>query len=233
MHKRHTLILFDIDGTLLIYKDGLPNRMFAEMVAHFFQKEIVIPRGFFSGKTDKAIIAEVMELAEIPRDHHFEKEQEMMDWIVSYVQRVTSPDSFHLLPNVKPLLDALSAKSDTTVALLTGNLERCAEIKLGHFGLSEYFKFGAFGEISPNRNDLGPVALEKFSKLSDGASVIGEDVVVIGDTIADILCAKHIGAKCIITLTGRASREMIEPYSPHHIFDDLSDTEKVLHAIYN
>src|SRR5579859_7439420 len=145
-NERHTLVLFDIDGTLLIYKDGLPNRMFSEMVLHFFGKDITIPGGFFSGKTDKAIIAEVLQLANVPEQERLNNERAIMNWIAEYVERETTPDSFHLLPNVKNILHILSEKNDTTIALLTGNLERCADIKLGHFGLEDYFVFGAFGE---------------------------------------------------------------------------------------
>jgi phosphoglycolate phosphatase-like HAD superfamily hydrolase len=96
-----------------------------------------------------------------------------------------------------------------------------------------YFAFGAYGVESINRNDLGPIALKKFALHHNGSSLKEFDPIVIGDTIPDILCAQHINAKSIITLTGRTIREEVEPYHPDFIFNDLSDTEKVFQAIYS
>ncbi|MEP7234355.1 MAG: HAD hydrolase-like protein [Ignavibacteriota bacterium] len=233
MNKRHTLILWDIDGTLVIYKDKYPHRLFQAMVKEFFGKEISLVSYRFSGKTDKAIIADMMGIANITSEEHQEREEEMMEWIADKVEEQTSPESFNLLPNVTALVQKLSIAKDTTQALLTGNLPRCAEIKLRHFDLMKYFAFGAYGVESVNRNDLGPIALKKFAEHHAGNLPKEFDTVVIGDTIPDILCAKHIGAKSIITLTGRTVREEVAPYDPDYIFNDLSDTDKVIEAIYS
>ncbi|MDP4220927.1 MAG: HAD hydrolase-like protein [Bacteroidota bacterium] len=233
MKNRHTLILWDIDGTLVIYKDKFPHRLFEGMIKEFFGQEISLKNYRFSGKTDKAIIADMIGIAGIPAEVHREKEEAMMEWVADKVEADTSPDSFNLLPNVTELLKKLAAEENTTQALLTGNLPRCAEIKLQHFDLMKYFAFGAYGIESINRNDLGPIALEKFARHHNGNTPEEFDPVVIGDTIPDILCAKHIRAKSIITLTGRTVREEVEPYGPDYILNDLSDTDKVLQAIYS
>ncbi|MFI5263557.1 MAG: HAD family hydrolase [Candidatus Kapaibacterium sp.] len=232
MNNRHKLLLWDIDGTLVIYKDKFPHRLFEAMIKEFFHKEISLQGYRFSGKTDKAIIADMVGIVGISPEEHNQKEEAMMEWIADRVEEETSPDSFNLLPNVTQLLQKLSTAENTTQALLTGNLPRCAEIKLRHFGLMKYFAFGAYGVESINRNDLGPIALRKFALHQNGNSPKEFDPIIIGDTIPDILCAKHIGAKCIITLTGRTVRQEVEPYKPDYIFNDLSDTEKVLQAIY-
>ncbi len=233
MNNRHKLLLWDIDGTLVIYKDKFPHRLFEAMIKEFFHKEISLQNYRFSGKTDKAIIADMIEIAGVSHEEHLQKEEAMMEWVADRVEEQTSPDSFKLLPNVTELLQKLSTAENTTQALLTGNLPRCAEIKLRHFDLMKYFAFGAYGVESINRNDLGPIALKKFGIHHNGNAPKEFDPIIIGDTIPDILCAKHIGAKSIITLTGRTVREEVEPYHPDYIFNDLSDTEKVLKAIYS
>jgi phosphoglycolate phosphatase-like HAD superfamily hydrolase len=157
----------------------------------------------------------------------------MMEWIADTVADRTTPDSFDLLPNIRSLLENLSSRKDTTLALLTGNLPRCAETKLEHFDLMKYFTYGVYGIESIHRNDLGPIALERFTQHINGKHLEKLDPIIIGDAIPDVLCAKHIGAKCIITLTGRTSREEVDPLSPDYIFNDLSDTGKVLEAIYH
>ena len=231
MNNKHKLLLVDIDGTLVIYKDKYPHRLFEGMIEAFFKKKISLQNYRFSGKTDKAIIADMIAIAGIPTKEHHEKEEVMMEWIADRVEEQTSPDSFRLLPNVPELLQTLSEDKNITLSLLTGNLPRCAEIKLRHFDLMKYFSFGVYGVESVNRNDLGPIALKKFVLENNGIKEF--DPIVIGDTIPDILCANHIGAKSIITLTGRTVREEVEPYKPNYIFNDLTDTQKVLQAIYS
>ena len=233
MNNRHKLLLWDIDGTLVIYKNKYPHRLFEAMVKEYFDTDISLKNYRFSGKTDKAIIADMIGIAGVSAEQHSAKEEAMMEWIADRVEEETSPETFDLLPNVTQLLQKLSTTPNTTQALLTGNLPRCAEIKLRHFDLMKYFVFGAYGVESVNRNDLGPIALKKFSDHHNGNSPTEFDPIIIGDTIPDILCAQHIGAKSIITLTGRTVREEVEPYNPDYIFNDLSDTEKVLQAIYS
>lgn len=231
MSTNHKLILFDIDGTIVIYRDRMPEKIFEDMVMHFFSREVSLAEYRFSGKTDKAIIHDTLTMAGISDAEREANELAIMEWVADELDHRSHPDLFLLLPNVTVLLDELASRSDTTLALLTGNLPRCAETKLAQFDLNRYFAFGAFGVESVNRNDLGPVALQRFAH-HHGFDVSGEDTVIIGDAIPDVLCAKHIGAKSLITLTGRTTRDELEPYSPDFIFNDLSDTEVVLNAIY-
>src|SRR5689334_3532576 len=122
MNNRHKLLLFDIDGTLVIYKDRFPRRLFEEMVKEFFTVTISLDTYRFSGKTDKAIIADVLAIAGIPKEQYEVQEPAIMEWIAGKVEKETTPDSFHLLPNVTELLSILKKNNDTTLALLTGNL---------------------------------------------------------------------------------------------------------------
>jgi phosphoglycolate phosphatase len=228
--KDHTLVLFDIDGTLTIYNDDFPHRMFEELAEHFFAKKISLEDYRFSGKTDKNIIAEVIERAGVPEDQFLEKEAAIVDWVPARLERHISHQTFSMLPKVNHLVEELSKRDDTTLALLTGNLPRCAELKLAQFALFHYFEFGAYGIESRDRNDLGPIAIEKFNSLK---GFHPSNIVIIGDAIADVLVAKHIGAKAVMTLTGRTTREELLPYDPEYIFDDLSEIDSIIAAIYN
>src|SRR5579872_5998562 len=118
----HKLLLFDIDGTIVLYRDKFPRQLFEEMIEVFYYKKISLAEYRFSGKTDKAIIAEVCSIARISSDDHLKNEEAMMEWIADMVAERTTPDSFDLLPNIRELLIDLSARKDTTLALLTGNL---------------------------------------------------------------------------------------------------------------
>ncbi len=228
----HTLVLFDIDGTIVLYKDNFPHRFFEEAMQRFFSKTISLENYRFSGKTDKNIVREISMLSGVANEHLEEKESDVLEWIPQHFEQNVHSNSFALLPNVDTLLIELQQKPNTTLALLTGNLPKCAEIKLRQFDLNRYFEFGAFGHESINRNDLGPLALQQFFQIK-GIEIQKENVVIIGDAEPDVLVAKHIGAKSLITLTGRTTREEIEPLQPDYIFEDLSDTETVINAIYH
>ena len=68
-----------------------------------------------------------------------------------------------VMPGVRELLDALSARDDVYLALLTGNYEAGARLKLEYFDLWRYFPCGAFGDDAPNRNGLLPKALARVA----------------------------------------------------------------------
>jgi phosphoglycolate phosphatase-like HAD superfamily hydrolase len=225
----HKLLLFDIDGTLVLYTDDFPHRMFEQMTEHFFGRRVSLDDYRFAGKTDKLIISEVAALAGVPTADLLSREAEIVEWIPSRLESHIDDDTFELLPNVVKVLEELAARPDTTLALLTGNLPRCAELKLSQFDLMRYFEFGAYGIESRDRNDLGPIALQKFAESKGFAP---SDVVIIGDALPDIHVAKYIDARILVTLTGRTTREEVLPFAPDHVFDDLSNTESVLKAIY-
>ena len=71
------------------------------------------------------------------------------------------------MPGVRDLLDALAERDDVYLALLTGNYEAGAQLKLEHFDLWRYFRCGAFGDGAADRNGLVPKALSpKITKLA-------------------------------------------------------------------
>src|SRR5207244_7269928 len=90
-----------------------------------------------------------------------------------------------VMPGVRDLLDALSARDDVYLALLTGNYEAAARLKLEYFDLWRYFSCGAFGDNAPDRNSLLPRALERI-RTCGGPDVPPSHAVVIGDTPLDI-----------------------------------------------
>jgi phosphoglycolate phosphatase-like HAD superfamily hydrolase len=225
------LLLFDIDGTLVRGKTAMYYKLFEELVHDLWEKEISLNGYSFSGRTDKEIIAHIADLAEISEDEFERAEEELISHFPKRLERIISKESFELLPNVVPLLEELSAREDMLVALLTGNLPECAQLKLGIYDLEKYFEFGVYGIESRNRNDLGPIALHRAEEHTNGKKFEGRDVVIIGDAVNDVLCAQAIGAKCIVTLTGKTLREEIDPLMPDHILPNLADRDIVMSAI--
>jgi len=93
------------------------------------------------------------------------------------------------------------------------------------------FRVGAYGSDSAHRSELPPIAARRaepyFGRVPSGA-----DVVIIGDTRADIACGTCISARAVAVATGAYSVAELESCSPHAALEDLSDTNRVLEAIF-
>ena len=135
-----------------------------------------------------------------------------------------------VMPGVRELLDALSERDDAYLALLTGNYEAGARIKLEYFDLWRYFPCGAFGDEAPNRNGLVPKAIARVTACG-GPSFSAADAVVIGDTPLDVACAAVAGARSIAVATGSYGSDQLRVAGANVVFQDLSDTDDVLAAI--
>ena len=132
-----------------------------------------------------------------------------------------------VLPGVRALLDALADRPDVHLALLTGNYESAARVKLEYFDLWRYFRCGAFGDDAPDRNGLLPKALARV-RACGGPEVPASAAVVIGDTPLDVACAAAAGARSIAVATGDFDVAALRAAGADVVLEDLSDTEAVL-----
>lgn len=228
---RTKLILWDIDGTIVIVKRGVYDPLFAEMCRMVYGKDVDMKNYRYSGKTDRGIIHELGEMAGFSETDIEERLPEATEFIANGLAERLDVKDITLLPNVLELLEIFDKHEGVVQGLLTGNLPKCAELKLGPFGVEKYFKFGVYGIESRDRNDLGPIALERAIEHMPHPPVHPKDVVIIGDSIRDVECAKAIDATCIITLTGHTKVEEIAHLEPDHIVKDLSDTEQIMRMV--
>lgn len=135
-----------------------------------------------------------------------------------------------VLPGIQALLDELAGRDDIVLALLTGNYQPTARLKLEHFALWHYFTCGAFGDDAEHRNGLVPVAMRRAGALT-GAPLEPARVVVIGDTPHDVACAQAGGVRSIAVATGGADRRTLDRAGADAVFDDLGSTAEVVAAI--
>jgi phosphoglycolate phosphatase len=131
------------------------------------------------------------------------------------------------LPGVPALLDAIQRRDDMFAALLTGNCEGGARLKLEHFDLWRFFPCGGYGDDATDRNHLFDVAVERAQ--SCGCTVSEPShVVVIGDTVLDVACAQSAGARSIAVATGPSDVETLRASGADLVLGDLADTSHVL-----
>ena len=135
-----------------------------------------------------------------------------------------------LMPGVRELLDALAPRDEVFLALLTGNYEAGARLKLEYFDLWKYFSCGAFGDDAPHRNVLVPRALARVA-VCGGPSFAATDAIVIGDTPLDVGCAAHAGARSLAVATGSHSVEELRAAGADDVLSDLGNTDEVLRVL--
>jgi phosphoglycolate phosphatase-like HAD superfamily hydrolase len=132
---------------------------------------------------------------------------------------------------VVELIEALEARSDRRVGLLTGNIEVGAGAKLRAVGLDPArFTVNAFGSDHEVRGEL-PAIAQRRAREDLGLHVEGDAIVIIGDTPADIDCGRAIGARAIAVATGRYSVDELAEHNPFAVFPNLTDTDAVMRAI--
>jgi phosphoglycolate phosphatase-like HAD superfamily hydrolase len=226
-----TLVLFDIDGTLLSAA-GAGRRAIYTALREVFGG--VGPEDYwFDGRTDPEIVRDLMRL-----DGHDDAliESRLPAVLSRYTDRLSvelaDPDYRpSLCPGVLPLLETLDARDDVVVGLLTGNIEPGAAAKLRAVGLDPArFTIGAFGSDHAIRGELPAIAVAR-ARDQLGLDVPGEQVVVIGDTPADVACGSGIGARAIAVATGRYTVAELAACNPSVVFADLSDTTAVVNAV--
>jgi phosphoglycolate phosphatase len=135
-----------------------------------------------------------------------------------------------VLPGVRDLLDVVARRRLASLALLTGNYERAAQLKLQHFDLWRYFSAGAFGDRASDRTLLLAEALRRV-EAAVGRSFAGAETVVIGDTPHDVAVAKAGGARSIAVATGSHSLDELRAAGADYVFQDLSNVPAVIGAI--
>jgi phosphoglycolate phosphatase-like HAD superfamily hydrolase len=225
------LVLFDIDGTLL-RTDGAGRRAVNAALEEAFG--VAVPGDHeFDGKTDPQIVRELMRLAGVDDATIDARLSSALERYVELLDVELSGDDHKgkTFPGIAPLLDALEARDDVMLGLLTGNVRRGAKAKLAAVGIAhERFKVGAFGSDHASRPELPAIARRRAEALL-GHRVAGEDVVVIGDTPADMGCGAGIGARSIGVATGRYSVQDLEACSQGLVFANLAETSVVMRAI--
>jgi phosphoglycolate phosphatase-like HAD superfamily hydrolase len=230
MSTAERLVLFDIDGTLMSGA-GAGRRALQVAMEGTFGPMPHIAHWTFAGKTDPQIYRELTTEAGIAADRQAQHMTQVLDLYLDHLEaEILSSSACHLKPGIAPLLEALQATPGVTLGLLTGNLVRGARVKTDRFGLSGYFRLGAYGSDHAVRRELPPIAVERARALT-GRDFRGKEIVIIGDTEHDIRCGSALGVKAIAVATGQYSVDELTPHGADHVFADLGDTERALAAI--
>jgi len=224
------LVLFDIDGTL-VWSDGAGKASLAAALQRVFGTQGRLAAYDLRGQTDRQIVSDVLAGEGISPEEIETRFEDLCG--------VMADELVALLPrhDVRPvtgglqLVERLRAREDVLLGLVTGNFRETGYLKLEAAGYArEDFRVGAYGSERARRTDLPPLAVERARQLV-GQRFAGQNVVVVGDTPADIACARSVNARTVAVATGWDSVETLRSHSPDSVLLDLTDTEQALAAI--
>ena len=229
---KRKLVLFDIDGTLLL-SAGAGRRAILAALAEYIPDLNAVAGIRFDGKTDPQIVTELLAAA---GDSAPDDEERIGAVLRRYVAHLEMELAVHghksrMMPGIPALLDALEADAEVVLGLLTGNVAEGARLKLSAVGLEPgRFQVGAFGSDHARRGELPPIAARR-AEPHFGRIPTGPEVVIIGDTPADVSCAECIGARTVAVATGGFSVGELEAAGAHAVFADFSDLARAREAI--
>jgi phosphoglycolate phosphatase len=229
------VLLWDLDGTLVRgQRYGVFKDYTVPMLTRVFGTAGSLEGMMVSGMTDLQIIEEALRGAGITREHILARKDELLTCYIEEMKRATG-NGAHLvqvIPGGREVLQHIASHPRYVSALLTGNIEPAAYLKLELAGLAEYFKLpGAFGDSSFDRRDLPAIAARRINEHL-GAELKPEQFIVIGDTPNDIACARHFGARVLAVASGRMhSAEELLVHEPDALVPDLVDVELVMKAL--
>jgi phosphoglycolate phosphatase-like HAD superfamily hydrolase len=224
------LLLFDIDGTL-IRSQGAGRETLAYALEQLFGTAGPIHEYPMNGKTDSRIVLDLLTAVGIPPNEITPQLPRVYELMAARGQEIFPMRDLYACPGVVELLAALQQRSDVVLGLLTGNAQLTAPIKLTAAGLNPaLFKVGAYGSDAPDRNELPAVGIARANQLT-GREFTGYNTIIIGDTPADILCARAGKATAVAVATGWHSLTTLAKYQPDHLFENLLDTQTILETL--
>jgi phosphoglycolate phosphatase-like HAD superfamily hydrolase len=219
-------ILFDIDGTL-VRTGGAGKAAMEAALCEDFGVRLTSEEIPYSGRTDVAIGRDL--LAAHGLDPTDANRSRLVEGYLTRLPYYLGRFPGRVCPGVVELLAELRRRSDVVLGLITGNVRRGAERKLGHYGLWDAFAVGGFGDDHADRDDVARSALAAVER-HVGAKVNPAEVWVIGDTPLDVKCARAIGANAVAVATGWHPLDDLVASEPDFALADLSDPAELLRA---
>jgi phosphoglycolate phosphatase len=225
------LILIDLDGTLI--SAGLtPRQALAEALFQHTGKIVEFSYSQLAGLTDPLIVEGALERLAIPESRREELTHKVLKTYLSILaERYPRATDQILHAGAVELLEYLHG-CGFRMGLISGNIKQGAGIKLKPFAFGQYFSFGVFGSDHVKRDNLPLVALRKVHQQFN-ENYAPEQVVVIGDTVHDVRCARCNGMHSIVVIRREDQREAILRENPDLVVNNFEDLEPVRNYLQN
>jgi len=199
------LLLFDIDGTLLVggteaHRDAILESL---RVVHGVDKPVRGPLAV-AGRTDLDIAREILLLSGVSAQHIDARADDVRIAACEAYARLVPDDLSHCVaPGMDELLANLAMREGIVLGLVTGNFQPIARMKLRAAKIGQYFAGGqgGFGSDHEDRSELPAIARRRAGE-GNGEPWPRARTIVIGDTPRDIACARADGVRVVGISTG-------------------------------
>jgi phosphoglycolate phosphatase-like HAD superfamily hydrolase len=220
------LILFDIDGTLLLTQRAGIGAMH-DAGRELFGESFTIDGVEFAGRLDPLIWQDLVRLNSLI-DGPAEHDRFRATYGKHLEKRLGTSNTALLLPGVKELVSRLGEIEHVTLGLLTGNYPETGRLKIRCAGIDpDVFVIAAWGIDGATRRDLPPVAMDRLASHA-GRRFEGRNVVIIGDTPHDVDCAKAHGCRSIGVATGVFSVPQLQASGADIAVPDLGQVDEIV-----
>lgn len=226
------LVLFDIDGTLLL-TGGVGQSSAGVSLKRVFGTDGRVDEIYPTGRTIEAIFEDTLVDAGFSREEYQQKREALYaDFFEEFTSRLErSEHEIRDLPGAKSLVEDLSQREDVILGLTTGNHQRTARYKLQEAGFDlDDFKVGAYGNETTHRPDLVSLAHARAAEFTR-REIPRHQTFVLGDTARDVQSAQAFGAVSIAIQTGMASASDLATASPDYLLPDLQELKQLLAVI--
>ena len=228
--KKTTLVLFDIDGTLIRHFGSHETvnvgfNRFCHAISHVFHIQVTAdPKLHYHGSVDRAILFDIAQDHGITKAQFDEKWDEVKSAVIEYARTQETKPVYEAIPDAVTLLHLLRKESDQyLLGVLTGNVEKMAYWKLLHVGIDpNMFSLFVTSDEFEDRISLAKSVFAKVEKEA-GITVSAGETYILGDAVGDVRCAHAIGAKSIIATTGRHQKNELAAEKPTLLVDSLMD----------
>lgn len=229
------ILLWDLDGTLVRGKRfGTFKDYTVPMLESVFGTAGSLREMIVSGMTDLQIVEEALRCEGITREHISSRKDELKRCYIEQMKLAIGNGAhvIEVMPGAREALQAVHHHPRYQSALLTGNIEPAAYLKVEVTDLAKFFALpGAFGDESFDRRDLPALAAERINRHLR-VQLAPEQFIVIGDTPNDVACARHFGARVVGVGTGRVhSFDELRACQPDALLPDLLDVDLFLRTL--
>ncbi len=214
---KDTLVLFDIDGTLL-FSEKIDSKCFSETFSEQYGAKFpTIDWNYFSHVTDHTIFSEAYcqlhgvypELSEI---HRFCK------LFVNKIKRarIETPEAFKIVPGAEAVFDYLK-ENKIPFGVATGGWHAPATVKLKHVGLWYEDLVLSAADEQPTRIDIISTAIEACKNRGD----LWKRIVYIGDALWDVKTCREMNLPLLGIKIKGDHQQLLDAGASHVMSDYL------------
>jgi len=227
------LVLWDVDYTL-VNASGVGWHLYSAAFTELFGRELpgMASMASMAGRTDHAIVLEVLSLAGVPDPGGQVRAFEAALARLGRGAHGMVAESGKALPGAQAALEALAEIPGVVQSVLTGNVRQVAEAKLAPLGLAAHLDLavGAYGNEHEVRAELVPLARARAATAYQ-ADFSADATVLVGDTPLDVAAALSTGARAVSIATGQFTAAALKSAGADAVLTDLTGTTQVVAAV--